>query len=72
MRSVAENNIGLALQANGQIDMAVDHYRKALSLRSDDAQIYNNLGTALRAQGRPHDAVATYQLLRASGTSDRK
>jgi len=61
MRAITETNLGTALQAEGRLDDAVAHYRRALELQPDHAPALNNLGTALRAQGRVDDAIATYE-----------
>ena len=61
MRAVTENNLAAALQEDGRLDEAIDHYRRAIAIESDYAPAYNNIGTALRAKGRVDDAVAAYQ-----------
>jgi tetratricopeptide (TPR) repeat protein len=61
MRAVTENNLATALQAEGRIDEAADHYRRAIALEPEYAPAYNNLGTALRAAGRYDDAIAAYE-----------
>jgi tetratricopeptide (TPR) repeat protein len=61
MRAITENNLATALQADGRLDEAITHYRRALTLQGDYAPAYNNMGTALRAQGRTEEAVAAYQ-----------
>ena len=61
MRAVTETNLAVALQAEGRLDEATDHYRRAIALRREYAPAYNNLGTALRAKGRLDEAIATYQ-----------
>jgi tetratricopeptide (TPR) repeat protein len=61
MRAVTETNLAVALQAEGRLDEATDHYRRAIALRPEYAPAYNNLGTALRAKGRLDEAIATYQ-----------
>ena len=37
-------NMGIILKRNGRIEEAIDSYKKAISLRSDYVQAYNNLG----------------------------
>ena len=61
MRAVTENNLAVALQEDGRLDEAIEHYRRSAELRSDYAPAYNNMGTALRAKGRVEEAVAAYQ-----------
>ena len=46
---------------NGEIDDAVRGYAKALVLNPASADVYNNLGVALRAQGKLQAAIACYQ-----------
>ena len=40
-------NLGLALEALGQLDQAIESHRHALRLRGDDSDAYYNLGTCL-------------------------
>jgi tetratricopeptide (TPR) repeat protein len=61
MRAVTETNLGVALQAEGRLDEAADHYHRAIALAPDYAPAYNNLGTSLRAKGEIAEAVKTYQ-----------
>ena len=37
-------NMGIILKRNGRVEEAIDSYKKAISLRSDYVQAYNNLG----------------------------
>lgn len=46
---------------NGEIDDAVRGYIKALVLNPGSADVYNNLGVALRSQGKLQAAIACYQ-----------
>src|SRR5204863_488931 len=61
MRAVTETNLGSALQADGRLDEAIDHYHRAIALAPDFPPAYNNLGTTLRAKGQVADAISTYQ-----------
>jgi tetratricopeptide (TPR) repeat protein len=61
MRAVTETNLGSALQAEGRLDDAVDHYHRAIALAPEFPAAYNNLATTLRAKGQLADALATYQ-----------
>jgi len=61
MRAITEHNLGAALQSDGRLEDAIEHYRRAVTIRSDYAPAYNNMGAALRAKGQVADAVASYE-----------
>ena len=61
MRAITENNLGTALQDQQRLQDAVDHYRRAIAIRSDYAPAYNNLGVVLMEMDRPSEAVAAYE-----------
>jgi len=61
MRAITEHNLGAALQEEGRLDEAIEHYHRALAVRADYAPAYSNMGTALRAKGQLPEAIATYQ-----------
>ena len=61
MRAVTETNVGTALQSEGRLDEAIDHYHRAIALAPEFPPAYNNLATTLRAQGNVAGAIATYQ-----------
>jgi tetratricopeptide (TPR) repeat protein len=61
MRAITETNLGVALQGDGRLDEATEHYHRAIALSANYAPAYNNLATALRAKGLLRDAVATYE-----------
>ncbi len=61
MRAITALNVGTELQAAGQLDEAVEQYRRVLALTPDDALAHSNLGTALAAQGRLDEAVGHYE-----------
>ena len=44
-----------------RIAEAVACYRRALELKPDYAEAHNNLGNALKDQGKPDEAVACYR-----------
>ena len=49
--------MGLALQEQGKLDEAIEAYNKALSLKPDYAEAYNNMGNALQEQGKLDEAI---------------
>jgi tetratricopeptide (TPR) repeat protein len=53
--------LGLAHKAQGKLDEAVAHYRRALDLKPDYADAHNNMGNALREQGRLNEAIACFR-----------
>jgi lysophospholipase L1-like esterase len=61
--AVAWNNTGLKLVAEGRLDAAEAHYRRAIEIRPGYGKAYGNLGALLLRQGRLDDAIA--QLERA-------
>jgi tetratricopeptide (TPR) repeat protein len=61
MRAITETNLGVALQAQGRPDEAIQHYRRAVEMQADYAPAYNNLGVALRDRGRLDEAIAVYR-----------
>src|SRR6185503_18344810 len=59
-RTVTEHNLGAALQSEGRMDEALEHYRRALAITPDYAPAYSNIGTVLQAEGHIDDAIAAY------------
>jgi serine/threonine-protein kinase len=55
------NNLGNALQAQGDLAGAIASHRQAIAIDPKDAHAHNNLGTALQAQGDLAGAIAQYQ-----------
>ncbi|WP_213879061.1 type IV pilus biogenesis/stability protein PilW [Pseudomonas sp. dw_358] len=53
--------LALVFQAEGENGLAEQHFRKALSSRSDDARILNNYGSFLYEQKRYKDAYDMFQ-----------
>ena len=47
----AHDNLGVTLSLRGQVDQAITHYRKALEIQPDNAEVHNNLAETLRRQG---------------------
>jgi tetratricopeptide (TPR) repeat protein len=61
MRAVTETNVGTALQSEGRLDEALDHYHRAIAFAPEFPPAYNNLATTLRAKGQLPEAIAAYQ-----------
>jgi eukaryotic-like serine/threonine-protein kinase len=59
--ATVHNNLGVAYDARGDIDMAIGEYKEALSLDPDLADAHNNLGTAFRAKGLTDEAIVEYR-----------
>jgi protein O-mannosyl-transferase len=58
---MAHYNLGNALNDRGQVDEAIDHYRKALDVKPDLAEAHYNLGNALASRGFVDDAIDHFQ-----------
>lgn len=56
----ANVNAGIVLYESGEIDNAIDRFRKALSAKPDFPEAHNNLGNALLGQGKPDEALACF------------
>ncbi|HEV3104170.1 MAG TPA: tetratricopeptide repeat protein [Trinickia sp.] len=54
---IYHNNLGNALRDAGELDAAVEAYRRAVALKQDYAEAHNNLGNALREAGDAASAV---------------
>jgi tetratricopeptide (TPR) repeat protein len=61
MRAITEHNLGAALQTDGHVDEAIDHYRRALEFKPDHAPALNNLGAALASKGDVTQAIDNYE-----------
>jgi protein O-GlcNAc transferase len=57
----AINLIGLIAQRVGRHDLAIELFQKSISIDSNIALLYYNLGTSLFALGRTEEAVNNYQ-----------
>jgi tetratricopeptide (TPR) repeat protein len=60
-RAVTEHNLGAALQAEGRLDAAIEHYRRAVGIDPSYVPSYSNMGAALLASGDSAGAVAAYE-----------
>ena len=57
----ALNNMGNALKEQGDLDKAIEAYRKCIRLQSNfTADCYNNMGVALKDQGKLEDALEAF------------
>jgi tetratricopeptide (TPR) repeat protein len=54
-------NLGLALQAEGDLDGAIQNYQEALRINPSMSDTHNNLGVALQAKGYLDPAIREYQ-----------
>lgn len=54
-------NLGNELQELGQLERAVDNYRRALEINPGYAEAHSNLGNVLRDLGQLDEAVASYR-----------
>jgi len=59
--SLLLNIRGACYAGLGQLDLAVQNYEKALSIKPDYAKAHYNLGIALQELGRVHDSVKSYE-----------
>src|SRR5437667_177750 len=58
---MAHNNLGYALDRQGKLAEAIEHYRQALRIKPDYAEAHNNLGHALAQQGKSAEAIEQFQ-----------
>ena len=56
----AYNNLGIALNSQGDPGAAIISYAQAVSIKPDYADAYNNMGIALNNQGDPEAAIGSY------------
>ncbi len=49
-------NLGILYRDRGQFDLSIQHFRRAIELKPDDAAIYCELATALYQNGMKEDA----------------
>jgi tetratricopeptide (TPR) repeat protein len=54
-------SLGAALLAQARYEEALQVFDKAVQLKPDDAELWNNLGSTLRDAKRPADAILTFQ-----------
>ena len=58
---MAEYNLGLALKNQDQLDQAIAHYRRAISIWPDYVEAHYNLGGAYIQKGEFDEALAEYR-----------
>ena len=57
----AHYNLGMALQALGQLDGATSSFRRALMINPGDAEVHYNLGNLLHGLGQLDGAVSSFR-----------
>ncbi len=55
------DNLAIALQKQGAVDEAIEHFQMALELRPENLNTRCNLAAALYDAGRPQEAIAAYR-----------
>lgn len=60
MSAALLNIQGIVLQDLNQNDLSHEAFRKALSIRPDYAEVYNNMGNGLKASGKLKEAIVSY------------
>ena len=58
---LARNNLGTLLADKGQVDEAIQNFRKAIQINPDYPEAWYNLGNTLAAQGRFDEAIQDYR-----------
>ena len=58
---IAHNNLGHLLSQDGNLDEALEHFRKTVELEPDDPQTYFNVGTVLIDAKQPGQAIPLFQ-----------
>jgi protein O-mannosyl-transferase len=67
---MAHYNLGIVLTEQGKTEDAVDHYRRAVALRSNYAEAHYNLGRLLVEEGQFDEAIAHYEKAAAINPAD--
>ena len=63
-------NLGVSLQAQGNLDAAISNYRQALAIKPRDAKALANLGAALKIQGQLDAATESFRRALAVNPGD--
>ena len=58
--SILFNIQGAVLKSLGRLELSVDAYKKALTIKPDYAEAYNNMGNAFQEQGKLEEAIEAY------------
>ena len=64
------NDLGVAYQARGELDLAIREYRRALALRPGWPQALVNLGNAHLDRGEVEEAITAYEQALAAAPED--
>src|SRR5258708_17487583 len=70
LTSVEHNDLGVAYESRGQLDLAAREYRKALSLDAHQSRARVNLGNVEAANGRWSRAEKCYRRALADSSTD--
>ena len=58
--AVMHLNLGIAFQRQGDVEKAIEHSQKALTIKPDYAEAYSNLGNVLKGQCKLDEAIDAY------------
>ena len=61
IKAASYNNIGMTNTKEGELDLAIDNYKKAIKIKPDYAAPYNNLGMAYFKKGELDLAIDSYK-----------
>ena len=61
--AILYNIQGALLKDLAQLDLSVEAYKKALSIKPDYAEVYNNLGVTLQEKGKLKEALEAFKKL---------
>jgi Flp pilus assembly protein TadD len=70
LTSDEHNDLGVAYESRGQLDLAAKEYRKALRLAPHQSRARVNLGNVAAARGRWRDAERQYRRALRDSTTD--